>query len=348
MNIPKNASIMVATVMSATIFGLIFCAAGLAAAAQVERVAGEMTLVEPFAVAFGKDGVWYICEHKGERISEVTRSGKTRTIAGTGVAGFGGDGGNAVDATMRDPHGIVVDSKGVMYVADTLNHVIRRIDLATGTISTLAGTGERGFGGDGGPASRALFNGTFGLALSAAGDKLYVADLGNRRIRMIDLKRGIVSTVAGNGEAGVPADGSEAAKSPLVDPRAVAADSKGNVYILERRGNALRVVGKSGSIRTLILPGSIQPDLNGPKHLTVDGRGRVVIADAENHLIRLYDPKTRETRTIAGTGRKGDHIEPADPLRTDLNRPHGVSVDRSGVLYVSDSYNHRILRITSY
>ena len=322
--------------------------ASLAIGAQVEQVARQVNLVEPFAVDFGGNGDWYICEHKGERIMRVDRAGNASLLAGTGTAGNSGDGGPAAAATLRDPHGIAITKDGRMYIADMLNHTIRRIDLKTRVITTVAGTGEKGFAGDGGPASKAAFNGTFAIALNAAHDRLYVVDLVNRRVRVIDLKSGIINTVAGNGESGVPPDGSDATKSPLVDPRAVAVDSKGNVYILERRGNALRVVDRQGKIRTLIGPGSISPDLNGPKHLCIDKRDNVIIADAENHLIRRYDPKTGKTVTIAGTGENGTRIDAADPLRTQLNRPHGVTVDRSGVLYISDSYNHRILKVSGY
>jgi DNA-binding beta-propeller fold protein YncE len=338
---------------------LAFLVSSLAFAAHIEHVAGggeasagapalQVKLVEPFAVDFGADGGWYICEHKGERIVLVDRSGTTKLLAGTGTPGHSGDGGPAAAATFRDPHGIAITREGTMYVADTLNHTIRRIDLKTGVVTAFAGTGEKGFSGDGGPASKATFNGTFAIALNPAQDRLYVVDLNNRRVRMIDLKSAAISTVAGNGESGVPADASEAAKAPLVDPRAVAVDSKDNVYILERRGNALRVVDKTGKIRTLIAPGSVSPDLNGPKHLCVDKRDDVIIADAENHLIRRYDPKTGKTTTIIGTGETGTRIDAANPLATQLNRPHGVAIDSSGALYVSDSYNHRILRVSGF
>ena len=147
---------------------------------------------------------------------------------------------------------------------------------------------------------------------------------------------------------GVPADGALAAESPLQDPRAVAADSQGNVYILERRGNALRVVDRQGRLRTLIKPGSVTPDMNGPKHLCVDRQDNVIIADAENHLIRKYSPRDGSTVTIAGTGQKGDHVEPGDALQTQLNRPHGVYVSPSGELYITDSYNNRILKLKNW
>lgn len=340
--------------------GAALAAALTLSAANVEWMAGgggspagaaarQIKFVEPFAVAFDPRGSdWFVCEHKGERVVRVTRGGATALLAGSGEAGYSGDGGPASAAAFKDPHGIVVTRTRQMYVADTLNHVIRRIDLANGLVSTLAGDGQPGFAGDGGPAAAARFHGTFALALNPAEDQLYVADLFNRRIRKIDLRSGMVTTVAGNGSKGTPADGAQAAASPLVDPRAVAVDSREQVYILERGGNALRVVDPGGAIRTVIAPGQITPDLNGPKHLCVDRRDRVLIADAENHLVRLYDPRTQRTVTVAGTGRKGERIDPRDPARTELNRPHGVAVDARGRLWISDSYNHRILRIRKY
>jgi len=317
-------------------------------AATIEPVAAGLKLVEPFGVAFDRTGALYICEYKGEKITKVDRAGTASVFAGTGVASYGGDGGPAGKAVLRDPHGLLIGPGEVMYIADTLNHRIRKVDLKTGVISTIAGTGEAGYSGDGGAATKATFNGAFGIALGPSGDRLYVADLNNRRIRMIVLKTGMVTSIAGNGTDGVPADGAVAAESPLQDPRAVAADSQGNVYILERRGNALRVVDRQGRIRTLIKPGSVTPDMNGPKHLCVDRQDNVIIADAENHLIRKYSPKDGSTVTIAGTGQKGDHVEPGDALKTQLNRPHGVYVNPSGDLYITDSYNHRILKMKNW
>jgi len=314
-------------------------------AATIEPVAAQLKLVEPFGVAFDRAGALYIVEYKGEKVDKLDRSGSASIFAGTGSASFGGDGGPANQAALRDPHSLLIGPQGDMYIADTLNHRIREVNMKTGVITTIAGTGEAGYSGDGGPAAKASFNGAFGIALTRSGDKLYVADLNNRRIRMIVLKTGIITTIAGNGTDGIPGDGAVAAQSPLQDPRAVAVDSKGNVYILERRGNALRVVDKSGKIRTLIKPGSITPDMNGPKHLCVDRQDNVIIADAENHLVRKYSPADGTTVTIAGTGQKGDHVEPGDPLKTQLNRPHGVYVDKSGELYITDSYNHRILKM---
>lgn len=321
-----------------------------------ENTALGAKFLEPFAVAFDKQGNWYVCEHKGERIVRIDAAGKATVLAGTGREGYSGDGGRASQATMFDPHGIVITAGQQMYVADTRNHTVRRLDLKTEVISTVAGTGKAGYSGDGGPATKAEFNGTFAIDVDPRGRHLYIADLGNRRVRKVDLKSGLITTIAGNGEKGMPQDGANAIASPLADPRAVAADSKGNVYVLERGGNALRVVDKKGKVRTLIAPASastsdskmVAPDLNGPKHLCVDRSDNLIIADAENNLVRKYDPKTGKTVTIAGTGQPGKRIVSDDPLKTQVHRPHGVFVHPSGALYISDSYNHRILKLTGW
>src|SRR5262249_43811992 len=147
-------------------------------------------------------------------------------------------------------------------------------------------------------------------------ERLYLVDLENRRIRAIDMKTGVVTTIAGNGKRGVPEDGSEARSAPLVDPRAVAVDRKGNVYILERSGHALRVVDIEGKIRTVAGTGRAgfsggtgvarNAQLNGPKHLCIDTKDNVVIADTENHVIRKYLPREGGIVLIAGTGEKGN------------------------------------------
>jgi sugar lactone lactonase YvrE len=333
----------------------ITCVAGCAEGSDNTALGAKF--VEPFAVAFDKPGNWYVCEHKGERIVRIDKAGKASVLAGTGQTGYSGDGRKATEATLFDPHGIVITADQQMYVADTRNHTVRKIDLKTGLISTMAGTGRAGYSGDGGPATKAEFNGTFAIDVDPSGRNLYIADLGNRRVRKIDLKSGIVTTIAGNGEKGVPQAGADATASPLADPRAIAADSKGNVYVLERGGNALRVVDKKGEIQTLIAPANsasasantvVVPDLNGPKHLCVDRKDNVVIADAENNLVRYFNSRTGKTVTIVGTGQPGKEIVSDEPLKTQVHRPHGVFVHPSGALYISDSYNHRILKLTGW
>ena len=198
-------------------------------------------------------------------------------------------------------------------MADTFNNCVRRIDLATRRVTRFAGTGAKGYGGDGGPARDAVFDGVFNIAFR--GSVLYIADLGNRRVRAVDLKTGLVKTVAGNGTKGVPKDGGDALSEPLVDPRAIALDPWGNLYICERSGHALRVVDVSGKIRTVAGTGergysgdggkATVARLDGPKHLFAEANGDVLITDTENHAIRRYSPLDGSIRHVAGTGRAG-------------------------------------------
>ena len=323
---------------------LFFCAAAMHAADRIEQIALQGTLVEPFSAGFDPSGNLYICEYQGQKITRWTRDGAGQVFAGTGVKGFNGDGGSAASAQLNDPHGIVTTRTG-MYIADTMNHRVRKVSWGSGVITTLAGNGAAGFGGDGGAALEAQFHGVYSIAVNNAETAVYVADLENRRIRRIDLKTGRIATIAGNGTKGIPEDGAPAEQSPLVDPRAVAVDGRENVYILERGGHALRVVGRDGRIRTLIGPTTVTPPLKGPKDLCVDRDGSIVIADAENNLVRRFDLKTSTLSTIVGTGQKGEKLVADNPLATQVFRPHGVRIDRRGDLIITDSYNHRVLRL---
>ena len=316
-------------------------------------VAGE-GLIEPFGVAFDRKGNVYIVEMGGNRVSVVHADGRHSVLAGTGEKGLDGDGGPAAQARFNGPHHLLMGPDDQLYVADTFNNCIRRIDLATGNVTRVAGTGEKGFSGDGGPALTARFGGIFAIAFR--GSLLYACDLDNRRIRAIDLRTGVVTTVAGNGEKGVPQDGEDARSQPLVDPRAIALDSKGNLYICERGGHALRVVDPSGRIRTVAGTGepgfsgdggpAREARLQGPKHISVDAGDDVLISDTENHVVRLYSPRDGSIRRVAGTGEKGADGLGGPPESCQLNRPHGaVAHPETGAVYVSDSENHRVIRI---
>lgn len=306
--------------------------------------ATECALREPFGVEFAPGGEMVIVEmERGNRVLRVDARGTLTVLAGTGAKGFSGDGGPARDAQISGVHNLAIAPTGDIFLSDTWNNRVRRIDAKTGIITTFAGTGKKGFTGDGGPATQADFGSIIQIALDPAAAHLYVADIGNRRIRRIALATGLVETVAGNGAHGAPADGTDAKAAPLADPRAVAVAPDGGFYILERGGHALRHVDPTGKIRTVAgtgKPGATGDGgdaklatLNGPKHLCIDRDGTVLIADAENHLIRRYDPKTGLITRVAGDGTPG-------PLR----RPHGVTV-HDGTLYVTDSYHDRILRL---
>jgi DNA-binding beta-propeller fold protein YncE len=309
----------------------------------------------PFGVDFDPAGNMLVVDMTGQHVYRQDAAGHSTTIAGTGEKGQGGDGEPALKGQFNGPHNLITDLAGNIYVADTWNNRVRKIEAATGKIVNFAGTGKKGFSGDGGPALSAEFGGIYCVAFNPDCSQLYLADLDNRRIRAIDMKTLQVSTVAGNGKKGVPADGAEARTSPLVDPRAVAADDQQNVYVLERGGNALRVVDRAGKIRTVAGTGKsgLSGDggdaraatFSGPKHLCLDRQGDVIIADTDNHVIRKYNPKTGIVLRVAGTGKTSPVELPADPLVATLNQPHGVYVNRAGVLFIVDSYNRRVLKL---
>ena len=337
----------------------------IADSAEVRLVAGGGTgkdggpaigakLHEPFGVAWDKEGRLIIVEMGGHCVRRIDAKGVISTAVGTGDKGFGGDGGASTESRLNGPHAILVDGSGTILISDTWNDRVRAID-AKGAVRTVVGSGKKGFGGDGGPALEAKFGGIYCTAVSKDGQRLYVADLDNRRIRKIDRKTGIVTTVAGDGSKGIPRDGSEAIRSPLMDPRAVAVDADENIWILERDGHALRVVDAAGRIRTVAGTGkkgysgdggpASMATMSGPKYLCVAPDGSILIADTENHAIRRYTPKDGTITTVAGTGRKGSNGIDGPPEKLQLDRPHGVEVHSSGDIYISDSDNHRVVRI---
>ena len=329
---------------------------GMARAVEVEFVVGDLMVTEggtwdaasspltaPFGVDFNADGEMWMVELEGGRVHRFDAAGKLHLAGGDGSQSYTGDGGPLAKATFNGMHNCAVTPNGDLYIADSWNHCVRKVDAATGVISTIAGTGQKGFSGDGGPATKATFDFVMCITLNPTNDVLHIADLNNRRIRAVDLKSGLVTTVAGNGRKGAPKDGDPAIQSPLVDPRAVAQDSKGNLWILERGGHALRVVLPNGTIQTVAGTGT-QGFVDGPgrtsqfgspKHLCVDEADNVYIADDENSAIRRFDSKTHEVTTILGKG-QGD-------ARINLSHPHGVTWE-NGWLYVVDMGNNRILR----
>jgi DNA-binding beta-propeller fold protein YncE len=336
-------------------------------AAKIELVAGggmresnapakECVLREPFGTEFLPDGTLAIIEMvSGNRLLRVDKAGVMKVIGGTGVKGFSGDGGDARKAQINGVHNIAVTPEGHLFLSDAWNYRVRKINGQTGVITTFAGTGKKGFSGDGGPAAMAEFGTVIQVALDPAAKHLYVADIDNKRVRRIALATGIVETVAGNGKAAKPEDGALAKDAPLSDPRAVVPAADGSFYILERGGNALRFVDAAGKIKTVAGTGAkglsgdggpaLEATMNGPKHLCLDRDGSVIIADAETNTVRRYDPKSGKITRIAGPGKKGDAGVGGDPLACELARPHGVTVGPDGILYITDSYNNRVLRI---
>lgn len=323
--------------------------AAVPAAAADRLVLFADGLQNPFGMDF-LNGQLVLTEFGGHRVIALDRDGKPTVLAGSGKKGAAD--GVGEKAEFNAPHNLAVARDGTVYIADTSNHRVRKLDPKTRTVTTIAG-GEKGFAGDGGPATDARFDQAYHVALDADGKNLFVCDLGNRRIRQIDLGTGTITTVAGNGKRGVPKDGAVAAMAPLVDPRVVVADGGGRVWILERSGNALRVV-ENGKIRTVAGTGekgfagdggpAAKAKLDGPKYLWIDPAGDVLIADTNNHCIRRFVRGDGTIHRVAGTGKKGKGEAGAPWLDVAMNEPHGVAIGPDGTLYVADSMNGRVLR----
>lgn len=344
------------------------CAAGLAAA-SVETLIGtgvagfsDTQINNPYGMAIGPDGALYFCDLGNQRIRRLDlATKKMTTVAGNGQRGYTGDGGPATEATLAAPHELVFDKNGDLYIAERDNHVIRKVNMKTGIISTVAGTGRAGFSGDGGLGPAALLNQPHSIFLDRDGT-LLICDIGNHRIRRLNLETGIITAWAGTGETQPTPDGSPVAGTPVTGPRTFIVSPGGDLYLALREGNAiLRIDAATQTYRRVAGTGELGfggdggPALNarfggsatgraaqlaGPKGLAYGPNDSLYIADTESHAIRKVDLKTGIITTVLGTGQIGDGPE-IDPLQCKLNRPHGV-LFANGVLYVADSEAHRI------
>jgi sugar lactone lactonase YvrE len=313
--------------------------------------AATARLNNPFGVVRGPDGAVYICDTDNHRVRRVGNDGIISTVAGNGRRGYAGDGGPATASELNEPYEIRFDSEGHLLVVERMNHVVRRVDAITGIISTVAGRGEPGFSGDGGPATEAALSQPHSIQFDSRGD-LYICDIGNHRIRKVDMRTGTIRTFAGTGERKPTPDGALIAGTPLNGPRAIDFDASGNLWLALREGNAVfRFDLKRGTIHHEAgtgkkgFSGNGGParlaELSGPKGLAIGPDGNIYLADTESHSIRMLDLKRGTIELIAGTGAAGDGPE-GDPLQCRLNRPHGVFVDADGAIFVGDSETHRV------
>ena len=280
-----------------------------------------------------------------------------RTVAGSGIRGYRGDGGPAAAALLNDPEDIAVDSVGNLYIADTANHRIRKVTPA-GIISTVAGIGSPGFDGDGGPSISAKLDVPLGIAVDPAGT-LYIADSNNVRVRKVT-PEGVISTIAGNGGIwGYSGDGGPATSAALLFTFRVVVDGSGNLYFSESSvyggpPDRVRKVTPEGVISTVggggtQIPGDDGPatsaQLNRVGGVAVDSVGNLYIADSANHRIRKVTP-AGIISTVAGTGTSGFGGDGGPATSAQLNTPWGISVDSIGNLYIADVWNNRIRKVT--
>lgn len=310
------------------------------------------TMDNPFHVEFDPSYRWlYIADCFNYAIRRLDmQSGELRTFAGTGEAGHTGDGGPAAEAKIDEIYAIQVDGNGDVYILQRFNPSIRKIDIETGVISTVAGDATVGFSGDGGSATQAQMREPNDCILDGTGG-LLIADVQDQRIRRLDIASGTMNTFAGTGEKEHTGDGGPASEAGIFGARAICVDGKGNTYVCEREGNTLRRIDPDGIITTVAGTGkqgytgdggpAIECEFNGPKAIRCDAEGNVLIVDTENHAIRKYHADSGIISTVAG-GHEGPDGDGGHAIGAGLARPHGVVVDGDGAMYIADSENHRI------
>ena len=355
------------------IFILLFFTCNVANAQLISRYAGDYIngysgdngpanaagMYHPSGVFADQSGNVYFADFGNYVIRKVNASGIITTIAGTGIAGYSGDGGPATAAKLH-PTGVSADASGNIYIADAFNNVIRKINTA-GIITTIAGTGATGYSGDGGPASAAVFYDPNEVRVDGAGN-LYIADSHNNVIRKINTA-GIITTIAGNGynagtgAGGYSGDGGPATAAELFYPEDVAIDSVGNVYIAELHNRTVRKVNTAGIINTVAgnntagYSGDGGPAtaaaLANAYGVAVDIAGNIYIADEGNNVIRYVDIDGI-IHTYAGTGASGNSGDGGPATAAELQSPISVALDQYSNLYVADFYNNAIRMVGSY
>lgn len=342
-----------------------------AAAADITTVAGtgkptlgehtglgvKVNVGDPFGVEIGPDRALYITEVRNHRVLRLDlETGRLATLAGNGAKGYTGDGAAATAAQLNEPYEVRFDSAGNMLFVEMQNHLLRRVDAKTGIISTIAGSGKPGYGGDGGPATKAQFKQPHSIVLDKQ-DNIYIADIGNHRIRKIDAKTGIITSIAGNDEKKLPVAGTKAEGNPVFGPRALFMEED-VLWVALREGHSIwKIKLSEGTWQHVAGTGkkgftgdggpATAATFDGPKGIAIGPDKNLYVVDTENHAIRMIDTQTGQIGTIAGRGptHKGGSGDGGPATAALLDRPHGICVGPDGAVYIGDTLNHRVRRI---
>jgi len=317
------------------------------------RIATMAALNLPSAVAVDRSGNIYVSDSGNNRIRRITPSGRILPFAGNGLLGSSGDGGPAVEATLNSPGAIAFDSRGNLYVADSGNHRVRCIS-PSGIITTVAGNGSSIMAGDGGPAVEASLHLPQGVAVDPS-DNLLIADSGNYRVRKVDLRTGIITTIAGSGRFGSDGDGQAAVQASFRFPYGVAADNFGMIYVIDGDDHRVRRIDQNGLISAFAGNGSqggdgdggpaLDAQLDFPSFITIDRVGNLYIADFGNHRIRRVSVADGRISTVVGNGTPGTGPDGVEPLSTSLFFPNDIAIRPDGRLLVVDMANNKVREI---
>jgi uncharacterized repeat protein (TIGR01451 family) len=297
----------------------------------------------PYALASDSAGNLFVSDVTNNIVRQVVASGTITTVAGNGATGYSGDGSSATGSELNGPYGLAVDTSGNLYIADRYNYRIRMV--SGGTITTVAGNGKCCYSGDNGPATNAMLYGPSGVAVDSSGD-IYIADTYNERIRAVSAS-GTITTVAGSGGSGFSGDGGAASSAKIIYPEGVAVDASGNLYIADSGNGRIREVNASGAIGTVV-GGAVNDGglgifglLNQPSGVVRDTSGNTYISDTNNNRVRKV-AANGAIATVAGTGTSGFAGDGSPATGAQLSGPLGLALDSSGNLYIADTNNHRI------
>ncbi len=286
-------------------------------------------------------------------------SGTVRYLVGTAPKDgrCEGDGGSALAATLNFPSAVAVDRQGHVYIADMMNHRVRKVDVETGLITTVAGGAPSRSLGDGAPATSAKLHDPCALVLDGEG-KLYIADQSHNRIRRVDLTTGLITTVAGTGEAAYDGDGKPATEASLAGPSGLALSEDGLLYVADTFNGRIRsidlatgliatVAGDGSEYRYQGVPGEFSTSLSRPYGIAVTREGDLLITDSDSHLIRVWHRKKKVITLLAGNGQPRYDGDGGPAKACSLNYPFGVAVGDKGQVYIADTFNHRIRMIAA-